>query len=298
MLYEVSALAQKVSRATGADFKEAVKLHRKFLSEAEAGRAALYYPKQEGEFYLTSFFDASLGKEEEDCKSQLGAVHFLTTTGVKTGPCRACAVEFSTTKSSRVLRSSMAAESCSMTIAVDRHLYARLVTDVLLYGVFPLKEDWRQGLRTGGCCVTDAKSLFDHLQTTGQIPTERQTMLDLLVCKDMLEQGHFDLRWVPSHRQHADGLTKKMHDVLWEWFCKTAHISLKETAEEAALEDHRRGLRQAQRQRRKVKFQDGRAAGSTKYRRPVAPASYQLRLGLIQRSNTTRLHTQHFLLGM
>ena len=255
MLYEVSALAQKVSRATGADFKEAVKLHRKFVSEAEVGRAALYYPQQDGDFYLTSFFDASLGKEE-DSKSQLGVVHFLTTTGAKVGPCRASAVEFSTTKSSRVLRSSMAAESCAMTIAVDRHLYARLLTDVLQYGVSPLKEDWREGLRTGGGCVTDAKSLYDHLQTTGQVPTERQTMLDLLVCKDMLEQGHFDLWWVPTHRQHADGLTKKMHNVLWEQFHATAHISLKETAEEAALEDHRRGLRQAQRQRRKTKFQD------------------------------------------
>ena len=294
MLYEVSALAQKVSRATGADFKEAVKLHRKFVNEAEVGRAALYYPPQDGSFYLTSFFDASLGKEE-DCKSQLGVLHFLTTTGAKAGPCRASAVEFSTTKSSRVLRSSMAAESCAMTIAVDRHLYARLLTDVLQYGVSPLKEDWREGLRTGGGCVTDAKSLYDHLQTTGQVPTERQTMLDLLVCKDMLEQGHFDLWWVPTHRQHADGLTKKMHNVLWEQFHATAHISLKETAEEAALEDHRRGLRQAQRQRRKTKFQDRQSRWLLA--EPEGTEDQQ-NAGSNSKSNTTSLYTQHFLLGM
>ena len=65
-----------------------------------------------------------------------------------------------------------------------------------------------------GVVITDAKSVYDHMQTTGQIPQERQTMLDLLVAKDQLEQQVFQLMWVPTHRQHADGLTKRMRNVL------------------------------------------------------------------------------------
>ena len=49
MLYEVSALAQRVSRAQHSDYKEAVKLHQKFVEEASQGRAQLTYPKAERE---------------------------------------------------------------------------------------------------------------------------------------------------------------------------------------------------------------------------------------------------------
>ncbi|CAL1157114.1 unnamed protein product [Cladocopium goreaui] len=259
MLYEVSALAQRVSRAQHSDYKEAVKLHGKFKEEASQGRARLTYPKieeKEKMFYI-SFFDASVGKEE-DGKSQLGSIHFLTTEKARTGPALASVVEFSTNKSSRVLRSSMSAESCSMSICVDRHLYGRLVLDRLLYGNRPLDADWRVTMGLDGGVVTDAKSLFDHLNTTGQLPTERQTMLDLLVARHHLEAGAYMLFWVPTHRQHADGLTKKMVNLLWQAFCKVPKISLKETPEEKSLEDHRRRLRQGQRQRRKLKMK-GRA---------------------------------------
>ena len=109
--------------------------------------------------------------------------------------------------------------------------------------------------------MTDARSLWDHLQTT-LIPSERQTMLDLLVAKDMMSQKIFETYWVPTHRQMADMLTKRMKAILWDKFCKENTLSLKETPEERALEEHRQSLRRQQRQRRKVKF--GKAkTGST-----------------------------------
>ena len=263
VLYEVSLLAQKVSKATHGDFREAQALHKRFLQEAEAGRAALKYPKMEGVPFLVTYFDASLGKEV-DGKSQLGAIHFLTDEGVMNGPRPACAVEFTTTKSSRVVRSSMAAEACSMSIAVDRHMYARLVLDMLLRGSYPVTASWREDCRVKGGVVTDAKSLYDHLSTTGQIPKERQTMLDLLASKHLLEGDLFKLFWVPTHRQFADVLTKKMKDILWEEFVKRGQISLVETEEERIVEEHRKELRKGQRQRRKVKMKSrGSAAKNT-----------------------------------
>lgn len=152
---------------------------------------------------LVTYFDASLGKEK-DGKSQLGSIHFLTDERVKEGHRPAAVVEFNTTKSSRVVRSSMAAESCSLSLATDRHMYARLVLDMLLRGVYPVTPNWRVECQVKGAIVTDAKSLYDHMNTTGQIPQERQTMLDLLAAKDLLEQDAFRFFWVPTHRQFAD----------------------------------------------------------------------------------------------
>ena len=37
--------------------------------------------------------------------------------------------------------------------------------------------------------VIDARPLFDHLQETGSIPKERQTMTDLLVIRDLVENS-------------------------------------------------------------------------------------------------------------
>ena len=253
-LYEVSSLAQRVSKAGAADYKEALKLLEKLRYESEQGRAALRYPVlKDEELYVVTYFDASLGKEQ-DGKSQLGAMHFLTTKDVASGPQDAALIDFTTSKSSRVVRSSMAAESCSLSLAVDRHLFIRLLLDMMVRGKYEVGSEWRSQMKTQGSIVTDAKSLFDHLQTTGQIPSERQTMLDLLVAKDMLEQGAYHLHWVPTHRQHADGLTKRMKNPLWEDFCRFGKISLKETPEERKVEEHRRSLRQGQRQRRKEKF--------------------------------------------
>ena len=118
MLYEVSLLAQKVSCATGADYREAKKLHGRFVQEAESGRAVLKYPPQKGDLYLASFFDASLGKEESG-RSQLGSNPFHVYNWSEDGTMSFQRHRFTTTKSSRVVRSSMAAESCSMSIAVD-----------------------------------------------------------------------------------------------------------------------------------------------------------------------------------
>ena len=60
--------------------------------------------------------------------------------------------------------------SNSMSIATDRHLYNKLLLEMLLYGVKKVAPSWREELRIAGYVVTDAKSLYDH-----QLPTERQT---------------------------------------------------------------------------------------------------------------------------
>ena len=252
MLYSVSKLAQKVTKATVQDFKDALKTLSTMKEEAKLGRARLWYQKiPEEELQVFSYFDASLGKEDQG-RSQLASVHFVGSKKVLTGPGKASVVEFTTNKSTRVVRSSMAAEANSMCIAADRHLYIRLILQQLLSGQQDVGSQWRERLRVPGSLVTDARSLFDHLTTTGQIPTERQTLLhDLLTSKDLVESQAVSMKWVPTYKQYADFLTKAMIAWLWNEYQKTGLISLRETKEEAKQEDYRRGLRKAQRQRRK-----------------------------------------------
>ena len=98
---------------------------------------------------------------------------------------------------------------------------------------------------------------FDHLTMTGQILTERQTLLDLLTAKDLAENKVVDTRWVPPYKQHAGYFTKLMLAWLWVGFTNKGNkglISPRETTEEAQEEDRRRGLRKAQREGRKERM--------------------------------------------
>mmetsp|Transcript_52361 Transcript_52361/g.114238 ORF Transcript_52361/g.114238 Transcript_52361/m.114238 type:complete len:88 (+) Transcript_52361:705-968(+) len=68
------------------------------------------------------------------------------------------------------------------------------------------------------------------------------------------------MRWVPTYRQFADFMTKMMAPIPWAELMKSGRVSLKETAEEAKEEKRRRGLRKAQRQRRKDRMKGLNAA--------------------------------------
>ena len=139
-------------------------------------------------------FDASFA-EEVGMKSQAGFLSFLTSTKIMQGPATCSLVEFQSGTISRVVKSTMAAESASLSIAIDRQLYLRLLTEVILYGEpEPFSHDWRMKLRIPGLCVTDAKSLFDHLGKTGSVPKEKQTLIDLLTARDLVEQEAVWLR--------------------------------------------------------------------------------------------------------
>ena len=254
LLYAVSWLAQRVNEATGEDMVRAIQTLHQMKEEAKQGRARLWYqPIPEDQMDVVSYFDASLGKEAAG-KSQLASAHFVAHSGAMNGPAPANLLEFATTKSTRVVRSSMAAEACSMCLASDKHLYLRLLLQMMVTGDQSVAEKWRTELKVPGALVSDAKALFDHMVTTGQVPTERQTLLDVLVCKDLVENGVVKMKWVPTHKQYADCMTKLMKAVLWDAFFKEGKISLRETPQEAIEEEHRRGLRKAQRQRRKERM--------------------------------------------
>jgi uncharacterized protein YrrD len=254
VLYGVSALAQKVNEATVQNVKEINRLIKLAKEEATAGRASITHrPVDLGQVCVVTYFDASLGKED-GYKSQAGLVTFVTDERTLTQETNANRVEHQSKKISRVVKSSLAAESASLSMAVDKHLYARVLLQALMHGEGNIGADWRKDLTVPGYVVTDARALYDHITTTGSLPAERATMMDLLSAKELIEQALIVMRWVPTQHQYADHLTKNMVCDLTKQYLEQGKVCLIQTGADAEREQHKATLRKAQRERRKERM--------------------------------------------
>ena len=119
-------------------------------------------------------------------------------------------IEFASNKSTRVLKSTLAAEAAACVVAYDRAMFAHAVLEAMLAPEKSYTGDWRVHSAIPVILVTDCKSLYDTLTTTGSIPSERSTMLDLLSIRESIESLNVQIRWVNTNRQLADCLTKVM----------------------------------------------------------------------------------------
>lgn len=247
-MFKISVLAQKVTSATYGDLKEANKVLLQMKQDVTDGYGRISYYPIKGDMCFVSFFDAGLGKK--DGAAQQGEVRLISSTEVAEKVCRANLLEFHSNKISRVVRSSMAAESCAMTSAADKQLYNRLLFGALRFGVLDVPCEWRKNLRAKGFLITDARSLFDHCHKTGHLAQERQTAIDMLMTKNMVEEGIVEMKWVPTFKQLADPLTKEMTDLLLRKFKRTNQICLNCTAEDLETEKKRAAIRKGQRERR------------------------------------------------
>ena len=111
---------------------------------------------------IPTLFDASTA-QEEGYKSQEGFVSLLTDTRVLTESAPVNLLEYYSGVIKRVVNSTMSAESAALGTAFDRNIYARVLTQQILYGRHPLPRDWRDQLIVQGVMITDARSLNDHL---------------------------------------------------------------------------------------------------------------------------------------
>ena len=256
-LYEVSSLAQRVGTACLGDLRAANQTLREIQIEAQAGRALLKFEGLRGQPVLVSYFDAALGKSAPDSSApppaQRGEAHFIASQGVLEGRDRASLVEYHSNKISRVVRSSLAAEGSSMASTADRLTYNLKLLDALAYGKTEVDATWRSSLRSMGHLVTDARSLYDHVNGSG-LATERQVSLDILAVRQMVQEGMLSLHWVPTWRQFADGLTKSMPDELFQRFRVSGCLNVVQTPEDEEEEIRRANLRRAQRERRKIRL--------------------------------------------
>ena len=253
LLFPVSSLAQRVSGAVWEDLVEAVSLLETFHSHAREGQARLKIPAVGNDPVLITYFDASLGKTSST-SGQRGEVHFISGREALSTACAAGVIEFHSNKIARVVRSSMAAECCSMSAAADRRLYNQKLLEALWHGYLEVSPEWKSELTIPGYLVTDAKSLFDHVHGSSLLASERQTSLDILSVRQLIQEGHLKLFWVPTWKQYGDMLTKSMQDVLFRSFRKKGCLCLVESDEDQAEEARRAGVRKGQRERRKARM--------------------------------------------
>ncbi len=77
----------------------------------------------------------------------------------------------------------MAAESACVSLTVDIYIYIYMIflLEAIMFGEPPMGPNWRHELKMPGILVTDARSLHDHINQTGSLPSERQTLLVILM---------------------------------------------------------------------------------------------------------------------
>ena len=102
-------------------------------------------------------------------------------------------------------------------------------------------------LKIPGYIVTDARSMYDHLSKSGSVPCERQTLIDLLVARDLHEQGAVRLQWLPNKHMLADVLTKATNpNEVYQKFRDEGLFNLLPTEAQVKEENYRLALRQGQ----------------------------------------------------
>ena len=144
-------------------------------------------------------------------------------------------IDWRSKASSRVCRSTFAGETMACGEALETSLYLRSLLLSFLHGHLVFERDAGKYMDIHLC--TDCKSLYDHLHKAGtpKPPTERRLALDLAAIRQslMVEAKHQwkrlygngsvrpdkpckpPLHWVPTDKQLADVLTKKMKPAAW-----------------------------------------------------------------------------------
>ena len=146
-------------------------------------------------------------------KSQGGYVIVLTNKAVLDQPQEASLLQWKSYRHQRVLRSTLAAEACSLDRAQDSANFLacvftemtdasyRAVQGVPGYEVIP---------------ITDARSLWDSVHRSSTVFSEKRVEIDVAG----LRQTCRNLRWVPTEKQWADAMTKmssKLRDTFRTW---------------------------------------------------------------------------------
>ena len=139
-------------------------------------------------------------------KSQMGVIVTLTGLECKDKVARATVVDWRSSRSPRVTRSTLASEANAMDECVDRCTFCNCFLSELLGGFKATPEQLKSKGILPQLQVTDCKSLYDSVIADNPATSEKRTMISIRSIQDYIspEQVH----WVPTTLMHADVLTK------------------------------------------------------------------------------------------
>ena len=124
LAYGVSLLSSKINQAAMLDWRRLYTLQKEAKELVRNGQARIVFRKLSlDKAVVVTSLDASFAKEP-GLKSQSGFVSMITEESIYTRPTLCNVVEYGSSRISRVVKSTMAAESTSLTLALDRQLKA------------------------------------------------------------------------------------------------------------------------------------------------------------------------------
>ena len=175
---------------------------------------------------LVTFSDSSWANNSSSLKSQFGLLVLLTRPQVTEVPMVGALLDWRSGRSSRVCRSTLAAEACASDEGADRAAMANYMISELLYG----EPAFRVGLRVHSLLVTDAKSLYDCVVAENPNLSDKRSLVNIRSVQETVSPRQ--MHWVPTELMRADALTKLDSSLLVEftkWLVKPI-IQLKELA--------------------------------------------------------------------
>ena len=114
----------------------------------------------------------------------------------------------------RAVSSTLAAESQAMSVATGTVEWVSLLLAEICSGPLSIRTCREVLKNRPPIIVTDCKSLYDHLKSPSS-PTsieDRRTSIDVVIIRESCKYMHATVRWVPTNRMLADGLTKDAGD--------------------------------------------------------------------------------------
>ena len=144
---------------------------------------------------LIVYSDASHGNLPDGVSSAGGHVVLL---GGKDGNCSP--ISWSATRLKRVVKSTTAAESLAMLEGLEDAIYQQsILSELLTKGRNKIKIE----------AHTDSRNLAESIRST-KSSSEKRLRIDIAAMKEMIACKEVEsVKWVPTCRQLADGLTKK-----------------------------------------------------------------------------------------
>ena len=160
------------------------------------------------------------------CASQQGCLVLLTTPHCTQVATKANLIDWKSNRSSRVCRSTLAAEAIACDDCVDRAHFVSLVLAELLTGTPAHKDPERWKLQQ--LQVTDCRSLYDAVIAENPRTTEKRTFVDIRSIQEFISVR--SIFWTPTSIMFADALTKctkLLREQMAEWL-KRPYVQLKE----------------------------------------------------------------------
>ena len=157
-------------------------------------------------------------------KSQYGAIVTLCPAQVTEVTCYAYLVDWKSGRTPRVCRSTLASEACACDEAADRACFVNLVLSEILFQ----KPAHHGDMRLNSLICTDARSLYDCLVSENPSLTDKRSMVQVRSIQQSFSPEA--VRWVPTHLQFSDGLTKAdqmLREVLRKW-CQKPWVQIKD----------------------------------------------------------------------